>query len=299
MNTQRPAAPISYEAPASIEEALQLLAEGGPHARPLAGGTDLIPQVREGRKEAALFVDIKRIPELREIRWDAARGLTIGAAATCWEIARHFEARRYPALVDACSMIGSVLIQHRATLAGNLCNAAPSADGIPPLIVHQAVAEIAGPGGRREAPVEAFCAGPGRTQLRPGELVVALRLPPPAKGTVSSYVRFTPRNEMDIAVAGASAAVTLDAQGVCVQARISLSAVAPTPVRAEAAEAFLEGHPLTEERIAEAARLAVKAASPIDDVRGSAAFRRHLVEVLTRRTLVRCVEDLGGAARAG
>src|SRR5690606_20908502 len=177
--------------------------------------------------------------------------------------------QHYPALRTACTLIGSIMIQNRASLGGNLCNAAPSADGVPPLIVHEAEAIIAGPGGTRRLPVESVCTGPGQTCLAPGELLVALRLPVPPPHTVSAYLRFTPRNEMDIAVAGASAAVTLDpSTGTCAKVRIALGAVAPTPVRARAAEEYLTGKALTDEHLRQAAQLAVEAPRVRRDPRG-------------------------------
>jgi len=278
---------FAYAAPRTVAEAVELLASANGSARVLAGGTDLIPQLQEGRRRASLVVDVKRIPELCELRWDPEDGLTIGAAVPCAQVAALPQVQQhYPALRTACTLIGSIMIQNRASLGGNLCNAAPSADSVPPLIVHQAEAIIAGPGGTRRLPVESVCTGPGQTCLAPGELLVALRLPVPPPHTVSAYLRFTPRNEMDIAVAGASAAVTLDpSTGTCAKVRIALGAVAPTPVRARAAEEYLTGKALTDEHLRQAAQLAVEAARPISDVRGSAEYRRHLVSVLTRRAL--------------
>lgn len=294
--------PFAYAAPSSVDEAVGLLAAAAGRARPLAGGTDLIAQLSERRLTLDLVVDVKGIPELTEIGVDDDGTTRIGAAAPLADVARHpAVAGRYPAVATACSLIGSVLIQNRGTLGGNIGNASPSADGIPPLIVHGAEAVVAGPGGRRTVPVERVCTGPGRTSLEPGEIIVQLVLPPPPPGTGSHYVRFIPRNEMDIAVAGAAVALTLDPETrLCRRARIALSAVAPTPIRAPEAEAFLEGRvldggPAGDGILREAARLAAAAARPISDVRGSAEYRRHLVEVLTRRALAAVVEGLLGA----
>ncbi|MBO8140656.1 MAG: xanthine dehydrogenase family protein subunit M [Firmicutes bacterium] len=293
--------PFDYAAPSSLDEAIRLLAEADGAARPLAGGTDLIPQLSEGRRRARLVVDVKNIPELRQLRFHPAEGLTIGAAVTCAELAESPVVRQlYPAVADACSLIGSVLIQHRASLGGNLANAAPSADGVPPLIVHRAAVRIAGPDGVREMPVEDVCVGPGMTALAPGELIVAFRISPPPEATSSCYVRFTPRQEMDIAVAGAAAAVTVDpSTGLCRTAVIALSAVAPTPVRAPEAEAYLAGKPLTDPHLEAAARLAVRSAQPISDVRASADYRRHLVTVVTRRALLGARNRLAADGRHG
>jgi CO/xanthine dehydrogenase FAD-binding subunit len=197
---------------------------------------------------------------------------------------------QYPGLVEAASLIGGVQIQSRATLGGNLCNASPAADSIPALIVHQAVCVIAGPQGQRELAVEQFCLGPGQTALQPGEFLVALWLPPPRAGFGASYLRFTPRSEMDIAVAGAGAAVVLQPGGTVFEsARIALGAVAPTPLFvAEAGEA-LKGRPVSAAIIEQAAQIARQAAQPITDMRGTSAQRKRLCLVLTRRALERAV----------
>jgi carbon-monoxide dehydrogenase medium subunit len=199
-------------------------------------------------------------------------------------------AAAYPGLIDAFSLIGGVQIQGRASVGGNLCNASPAADGIPALIAHGAICEIAGPAGRRTLPVEDLCVAPGRTTLGPGELLVALWVPPPAARFGAAYLRFIPRNEMDIAVVGAGVAVTLDAGGErFVTAHIALGAVAPTPLPVPEAGAALAGQPVSPETIGAAAEIARAAARPIDDMRGTAAQRRHLAGVLTRRALERAV----------
>ncbi|MBL8058345.1 MAG: xanthine dehydrogenase family protein subunit M [Anaerolineales bacterium] len=282
---------FEYHSPDSLEQTLTLLAGPG-QAQPLAGGTDLLPQLREGRRPADRVIDLKRVPELNALTYDPARGLWVGAAVACYRLC-HDPAviQHYPGVVDGAHVIGAVQIQFRATVGGNLCNASPAADSIPALIVHTAVCHIAGPAGARTLPVEAFCVGPGRTALAPGEILVAVSVPPPAPHFGAHYLRFIPRNEMDIAVVGAAAAVTLAADGRSfVAARVALGAVAATPLLVPEAGAYLAGRPVTAETIAEAARLAQAAARPIDDVRGTAAFRRHLSAVLTRRALERAVE---------
>ncbi|HET7560663.1 MAG TPA: xanthine dehydrogenase family protein subunit M [Limnochordia bacterium] len=274
---------FEYVAPATLAEAIQALAHTD--ARPLAGGTDLTTQLKEGRRHHARIVDLKRLPELGGIEFGPDT-LHIGAAAPLRDIYRHpLIQKEFPILVHACSIIGSTQIQSRATLGGNVCNAAPSADGSPALIVLGAAAHIAGPKGERQLPLEAIFTGPGRTQLEPGEVLVKFVIPRRKGRFGAQYLRFIPRNEMDIAVAGAGCAVELGADGRCSYARIALSAVAPVPLRAEAAEQALLGHALTPERIAQAAQLAAQAAKPISDVRGSAEYRIHLVGVLTRRAL--------------
>lgn len=285
--------PFAYAAPTSVEEAVTLLAGKGERARPLAGGTDLLVQLRRRRHDLDLLVDIKRIPELVRIDVDPVAGLTIGAAVSCAELGEHPEVRAlYPGLIDATSIIGGVAVRGRATLGGNLCNAAPSGDGISAMIMLDGEAIVAGPAGRRTIPVATFCTAPGATVLRPGELVVSLHFPAPRSHTGARYLRFTPRGEMDIAVAGAGAWLALSVDGSAatvpaeiVDARIALSAVAPTPLLVEAAAEALIGQAPTEAAFAQAAEIAQAAARPIDDMRGTAAQRRHLVGVLLKRAL--------------
>jgi len=273
---------FDYRAPTTVAEAVALLSAGGDGARPLAGGTDLLVQVRYGQLQPDLLVDVKRIDEMTRIAWDAAHGLDVGAAVTCAELCEHADVRRaYPGLIDAVSLIGGTAIQGRATLGGNLCNAAPSADSIPALIALGATCAIVGPGGARTVPVERFCTGPGKTVLRAGELLASIHLPPPVPRSGAAYVRFTPRREMDIAVSGAGVWVRLGDDGAIVDARVALSAVAPTPLPVPDAG---------EDVYIQAARIAQRAAQPIDDVRGTAAQRRHLVGVLVVRALRRAVE---------
>jgi carbon-monoxide dehydrogenase medium subunit len=278
---------IDYAAPRSAAEAVALLADKGDRARVLAGGTDILVQLREGRRDLDLLVDVKDIPEVNELSYDPRQGLRIGAAVPCCRIYEHAEiARAYPGLIDAVSLVGGIQIQSRASLGGNLCNASPAADTIPPLIAHEAVCVIAGPQGTRETPVEQFCTAPGRTVLGRGELLVSLRIPPPRPHFGAAYLRFIPRNEMDIAVVGAGVSVTLDdSRSRCVAARIALAAVAPTPLFVPEAGAALVDGPVTDALIDRAASLAQAAARPISDMRGDADYRRHLVGVLTRRAL--------------
>ena len=277
---------FDFAAPDSLQQAVELLGRTDGEARALAGGTDLIPQIKENRRHPSLVVDIKKIPELNVLAYDAD-GLRIGAAVSCTRIAE-FDAvkQHYPALAEACALIGSYQIQNRAALGGNICNAAPSADAVPPVLSYAGRLLLAGPNGQRELAAETFFTGPGQTVLTRGEVLVAIQLPPPAANSGAAYLRFIPREEMDIAIAGVGSFVQLSADGQrCQQARISLASVAPTPVRADEAEAFVAGKPLDAETIAEAGELAAQAARPISDVRGSAAYRRELVKVLTRRTL--------------
>ena len=284
-----------YHRPATVQEALTLLAQ--PDLRPLAGGTDLIPQWREGRRPAAGMLDLKFIPELIICEFSAEQGARIGAALPCADLyAQSWLAKNYPALDDAARLIGGWQIQNRASLGGNLCNASPSADGVPALIVDGATAEIVSATGRRSVPVENFCTGPGKTVLQPGELLLAFVLPVPATRSGSAYLRFTPRAEMDIALCGAAARLQLDADGKIGSVKIALGAVAPTAIRVPEAEKILLGRKPDEAVFAEAATAAMTAARPISDPRASADYRRQLVGVLTRRALTLALARAGVAS---
>ena len=277
---------IEYHAPTTLSEAVSIMSKYGDRASPLAGGTDILVQLRGGRRNSECLVDTKKVPELNGIRLDA-NGLQLGAAVPCYRIYQDAAvAAAYPGLIDAAGLIGSIQIQGRASIGGNLCNAAPSGDSIPPVITLGGEAHINGPNGWRTLPAADFCTGPGRNALAEGELLVAIQLPPPAPHSGTAYLRFIPRNEMDIAVAGVSSTVTLDESGRTIQsARIALASVGPTPIVAAAAGESLAGQSVSDAAIAEAGRLASEAASPITDMRGTIRQRHHLVDVLTRRTL--------------
>lgn len=281
---------IDYQSPTSVREAVSLLNEAGERARPLAGGTDLLVQLRVGAYDLDSVVDVKDIPELNELTYDPDNGLTIGAATECYRIYGNSSVRSvYPGIVDAASIIGGTQIQGRASLGGNLCNAAPSADSVPAMIAYNGVARIAGPNGNREVPLEDFCVGVRRTVLERGEMLVSLRFPTPDANSGANYIRFIPRNEMDIAVAGAGVSVTLD-NGDISAARVTLASVAPTPLFvADAAEAIV-GKPANEETASLAGRIAREAAKPITDMRGTIEYRKRLCEVLTRRALMTAIE---------
>lgn len=282
---------FDYAAASTVDEAVSLLAAQGDRARVLAGGTDIIVQLREGLRAADLVVDVKKIPELTQYSFDIKHGLRLGAATPCYRIYGDEALKRaYPALTDSANLIGGWQIQGRASIGGNLCNSSPAADSIPSLIALSAVAEIAGPQGHREVPVAEFCTAPGRNVLGRGEFLVALRFPAPVAHTGSAYLRFIPRNEMDIAVVGAGAWVRLNAKGDKIdEACIALAAVAPTPVVAEEASKWLAGKPADEKTFAEAGEKAKQVARPISDRRGPADYRTHLVGVLTKRVLAKAV----------
>ena len=285
---------IDYASPSSVGEAVDLLAEHGERARVLAGGTDILVILRTGRREAGLLVDVKDIPELNEITYDPDSGLTLGAAVPCYRVYGNAAvSHAYPGLIDAASLIGGTQIQGRASIGGNLCNSAPSADAIPILIALGVTCKIAGPNGAREVAVEDFCTGPGQNVLQPGELLVSLHFPPPVPNSGANYIRFIPRNEMDIAVAGAGVSVVLE-DGVFKSARIALASVAPTPLFVKEAGEALAGQPVNEQTIQKAAEIAGDAARPITDMRGTVEYRKHLCGVLTRRALNTAIERAKG-----
>jgi carbon-monoxide dehydrogenase medium subunit len=284
---------IRYEAPESVAAAVQLM-NADPRAKVLAGGTDLLIQFRAGFQRPSAFIDVKRIPELVSIAFDEG-GATLGAAASAAVISEHPEMQRlWPGLVEAVRLIGSTQIQGRSTVGGNLCNASPAADTTCALIVNRAECVIAGPRGQRTVAVEHFCSGPGRTVLERGELLVAVRIPRPAPGTADAYLRLIPRSEMDIAVVGAAVSVTTGAGGICRAARVAIGAVAPTALLVpEAADALVNSQ-VDQAAVELAGQAASAAARPIDDKRGTVAYRRAVAGVLTRRAAVIAAERATG-----
>lgn len=287
---------FDYVAPSSVQEAVAVLAKHGASARVLAGGTDLIIQAREGRRDVAVMVDVKGIAEATALSLGGDGSLRVGAATSCSTIYHNAAvAKAFPALIDSASLIGGIQIQSRASLGGNLCNSGPAGDSIPTLIALGATCHIAGPGGERTVAVEDFCTGPGRNVLQNGEMLVALSFPAPAAHSGAAFERFIPRNEMDIAVVNACANVTLSADGqTFTAARIAIGAVAPTPLYVPAAGAALAGQPVSDATIAKACEAAQAAATPITDMRGSADQRKHLVGVLVRRTINKAVQRARG-----
>lgn len=278
---------FEYVAPTTLREAVRLMADKGSQTKALAGGTDVLVQLRGGRFRIDRLVDVKKIPSLNQLTCSESKGLTVGAAVPCYQVYEDKTIQRlYPGLVDSASLIGGIQIQGRATIGGNLCNSAPSGDTIPSLIILEATCIIAGPNGRRSVPVEEFCTGPGRNVLQKGELLVALQLPPPKPNSGACFLRFIPRNEMDIAIANVGASVLLDnSRQRIVSARIALGSVAPTPVMAREAMRLLAGKEANEASIEQAGEAAKAAARPINDMRGTIPQRIHLVGVLTKRAL--------------
>ncbi|MEL6219651.1 MAG: xanthine dehydrogenase family protein subunit M [Pseudomonadota bacterium] len=273
---------MRYEAPESEETAVSLLAGADGPAHVLAGGTDLLVRMRSGVTEPALVLDIKRIAGMREIRREDGAWV-IGAGVASAEVCEHADfAAAFPGVVEALGLIGSTQIQGRATPAGNLCNASPAADSVPAMAAVGAKARIVGASGRRELPVEAVPVAPGRTALAADEFVSAIVLPDPAPRTADAYLRFIPRTEMDIAVVGCGVSVTLDEAGLCTAARVSLGAVAPTVIMVPEAAALV-GTAIDDAALAALAVACSAAARPIDDKRGTVAFRKRVAGVLASR----------------
>ncbi len=284
---------LSYIAPSTVDEAVGILAGASGIAKVLSGGTDLLVQLRSGRVKPDLIVDIKKIAGISGIR-EEKDAFIVGAATSGAELGDCEALKRaWPGVVEATNLIGSTQVQGRATLAGNLCNASPAADSVPAMIAARATCVVAGPNGQREVPVESIATGPGRTSLKPGEFIVEFRLPkrPPRSG--DAYLRFIPRTEMDIAVVGAAVSVTLDAGGICTDARVVLGAVAPTAVVVDEAAKALIGHKLDEATLAALDQAARRACKPIDDKRGTIAYRTKVAGVMARRTAEIAFERAG------
>lgn len=276
---------FTYHEPVTLAEASALLAELGPGASVLAGGTDLLVEIKEELRAVSHVVNIKKIDGLCERSFDRRRGLAFGALVTAreleiWPVLRE----AYPNLVNALSLLGSIQVRNRATVVGNICRASPSADSLPPLIADAATVFIYGPDGERSVKIEDFFIGPGRTVLAAGEIVTGIVVPPPAETSGRAYIKHGRRKAMELATVGV--AVSLEREGeTCREIRIALGAVGPTPMRARDAEALLRGRRIEADVIAEAAEAAMRESTPISNVRASAAYRRDMVGVLTKRAI--------------
>jgi carbon-monoxide dehydrogenase medium subunit len=276
-------AQLDFVAPTSVEDAVRALT-GASGAKVLAGGTDLIVQMRSGRAKPRRVVDLKRIPGAIGVRREPGGGFVIGAAtpgALLGEDAALGQA--WPGVVEAANLIGSTQIQGRASLGGNLCNASPAADSVPALVAARAVCVVVGPNGRREVPVEQIQVGPGRTSLTDGEFVLEFKLPARPPRSSDAYLRLIPRTEMDIAVVGAGVSLALDASGTVQEAHVSLGAVAPTVLLVPEAGEALVGSKLEDAALARLEQAAQRICNPIDDKRGTVAYRTRIAGVLSRR----------------
>ncbi len=273
---------FSYHRPGSLAEACALPGRLGAGALYLAGGTELMPDFRRGAESAAHLISLQGIPELTGISTTGGR-LRIGAMTTIREVGESVEVQRaLPALAEAARSLGSPQIRSLATIGGNFCRAVPCADTPPPCIVAEATVRLASEAGRREVPAEELFTGPRRTVLEPGEILVEVLVPAQPKRSGVSYQRFALRRGSALAVASVAVRLVLDGKRV-VSARVALGSVAPVPLLAARTAALLEGQPATDESFARAAREAAAEARPITDLRGTEAFRRHLVEVLALR----------------
>jgi aerobic carbon-monoxide dehydrogenase medium subunit len=283
--------------PTTLGEALSTLKQEGEAGAVLAGGTDLLLRIRRRARKYRAVINIKFVPGLTGITWNESDGLTLGALTTF----RALEldptvCARYPALAQAARVVAGVQLRNLATIGGNLGNASPSADSVPPLVALGATVAIASTAATRTMPVEACLTGPGRTVLAPAEVFTAIQIPAPPPRSGSAFARFSPRSAMDIGIASVAAAITLDPDGRCTACRIALGAVSATPLRARAAEEAVLGERLTPVLAERAGILAAEAAQPISDIRGTADYRRAIIHVLTARVVV---EATSRAASAG
>ena len=275
----------------TLRQAIGMLQRHGEQARIVAGSTDFLVRWRAGFWHPDYVVNIQRIPGLSRVTYSARNGLRLGAMVTIQTLEEHPAIRRnYPALAGAASSFAGVQVRNLATVGGNICNASPSGDTLPALLAYGAECRLSGPDGHRQVPLDQLFTGPGQSVLAQDEVLTEVTLPPPPTNTGSLYIKHSPRGAMDIATVGVASAVTVDRpSGECTGARIALGAVAPTPLRARAAEDMLRGRRLDADLLQAAAEEAMSQATPIDDVRGTARYRREMVRVLTRRTLERAV----------
>ena len=286
---------IRYLAPGTLDEAVGAFAAAGGDARILAGGTDLLVQMRIGMVRPSLIVDIKKIPEMTSIEETADSGFRVGAAVSGAVLAEHPRfGKVWPGVLESINLIGSTQIQGRASAGGNLCNGSPAGDIVPAMIAAGAIVTVQGPDGRRQMPVEDVPAGPGRTNLAPGEILVSFTLPPRPPGSGDAYLRMIPRTEMDIAVVGCGVSLTLE-DGVCTTARVGLGAVAPTVLLVKAAADALIGTRLDTADLDAAAAACRTACNPIDDKRGTVDYRTKVTGVLLKRTVGIAADRAAGA----
>ncbi|MBF93517.1 MAG: carbon monoxide dehydrogenase [Euryarchaeota archaeon] len=287
---------IDYSSPETLSEALGLLNSYQKDAGILAGGTDLIVKMRANRVNPTQVIDIKAIPELNQININSNNDLTIGSAIPCYKIYNNSEIMNLrPELKDSASIIGGTQIQGRASLGGNICNAAPSADSVPLLIALGTTCNVQSINGERTIPLENLFSGPGQTVLEPNELLISITIPKKSNLSGANYIRFIPRNEMDIAVVGTGVSVIIsDDKKKFESVRVSLASVGPTPIFVDGIDKEISGQEINDESIRVVSNIAKNASKPISDMRGTAEFRQHLCEVLTRRALITSIERAKG-----
>ena len=283
-----------YLAAKTIDEAVQAHNQANGTARFLAGGTDLLVQIRSGIKKPNLVIDVKKIVELNSIDEISENEFVIGASVSGANLNRNKKfSSLWPGVLEAFRLIGSEQIQGRASLGGNLCNGSPAGDSVPALIAAGCLAVIAGPDGRKELPIEEFHAGPGRTILKNGEMLVSLKFPKREKNSADAYLRMTPRTEMDIAVVGCGVNITLD-NDICTSARVSLGAVAPTPLLIKEASEIMTGTNLNDEVLEKVSKLCMDSCNPIDDKRGTIEYRTKVAGVLFKRATLIAIDRIKG-----
>ncbi len=283
---------FEYFEPRTLDEAVALLGRHCGTANVLAGGTDLLVEIKEQIRKPDYVVNIKKIPGMDRLSFDPATGLKFGSLVTAREIETSPDVRRdYRGLAQAASEVGSIQIRNRATIVGNICRASPSADTLPPLIADGAVVTVFGPTSERRIALGDFFLGPGKTMLQPDEIVTTVDVPAVAPHSASIYIKHGRRKAMELATVGVAVSLTLDGE-VCRRIRIVLGAVAPTPIRAKKAESIVQDHALDETLIQAAAEAATEASRPISNIRGSASYRREMVRVLTARAIRQAKESV-------
>lgn len=282
--------PFELYQPTSAAEAIVLLTRHGTRASLLAGGTDLLVEIKENIRAPDVVIDAKHIPGLRDLSVSADGGLRFGALVTAREIETSAAVKAsYRGLWQAVRELGSIQVRNRATIAGNVCRASPSADTLPPLIADGASVSILGPAGSRTVLLEDFFTGPGKTVLATDEIVTGFAVPAPAAGTGKCYIKHGRRKAMELATVGVAVTITMDGP-TCRSIRIALGAVAPTPIRTRKAEAILAGQKPDAASIAATAAAAAAESTPISNIRGSADYRRRMVDELTRRAILAAME---------
>jgi len=283
-----------YLAAKTIDEAVQAHNQANGSARFLAGGTDLLVQIKSGIKKPNLVIDVKKIVELNNIEEISENEFIVGASVSGANLNRNKKfASLWPGVIEAFRLIGSEQIQGRASLGGNLCNGSPAGDSVPALIAAGCTAIIAGPDGKKELPIEEFHTGPGKTVLKNGEMLVSLKFPKRESNSSDSYLRMTPRTEMDIAVVGCGVNLTLD-NDICTSVRVSLGAVAPTPLLIKEASDIMVGTNLNSQVLEKVAKICMESCNPINDKRGTIEYRTKVAGVLFKRATLIAIDRIKG-----
>jgi CO/xanthine dehydrogenase FAD-binding subunit len=285
---------VQYQSAKTVKEAVKMMQAAKGKGYILAGGTDLLVQMKSGARTPGVIIDVKKIPEMVTVT-EKNGAFTIGAATPAAVLGENKKLRKaWPGVIEACNLIGSTQVQGRASPGGNLCNASPAADSVPALVAAGCIVNVAGPNGKRAVPVEKFCIGPGKTSLKTGEIVVSLTLPKRPKGSSDAYLRLIPRTEMDIAVVGVGVSLTMKGDTVT-DARVGLGAVAPTVLLVDKAAKALIGSKLDDKALDAAAAACSAACKPIDDKRGTIHYRTKIAGVLLKRVALIARDRVKGA----